>query len=82
MRIRTTLLMEEGKLRLAKAQAVKDGISLSDVVEKALDLYLPNAIAIVQPVENAPKEIKQKLDQAQELFAQYNAGTVQKETNE
>jgi len=43
---RVTLFLNPGLLKQAKAQAIVDGLSLTDLVEKILATYLPKEIVI------------------------------------
>jgi hypothetical protein len=44
--MRTTLDIDQGLIKLAKAQAINEGVNLTKIIEKALRNYLPKEVKV------------------------------------
>ncbi len=73
---RITLFLDGELIKRARAAALKENKSLSDLVEQTLDVHLPRFVAIVQPTAVASDVDKLGLNQAEQLISNYNAGTA------
>lgn len=76
MKLKVTLSINDQTLKAAKTYAAtQESESLSSIVEKALNTYMPTVISVINPRPISP-DYQAKVEQTQELVSNINAGTA------